>query len=148
LAFQYGVQPHGDHDLLEPRGVLERSHARAVRLRRERGEPASLVRRLPAEQAPAAATQGECRDQALLAHRSDQPGSLADDREVGLHRISRGRAPASRREEPEPRTFLVRMTEPAPLGIAELLQIAIELIHAAQGVVIRSRVPETTGNFS
>lgn len=60
----------------------------------------------------------------------------------------RGRSTTAGREESEPWTFLERVPEPPTLRIAELLQVAIELIHGRQPATDRSRVPKTTGNFS
>ena len=149
LGVPVRVQAHRDHDLLQPGRVLEQRVAWTVWLGHQGAEAAPLVRRLPAEQAAtAAAAQRQGRDEALLAHDPDQPRTLTHQVQVAAARIRARRPTAAGRQKAEARTLLERVPQPAAVGIATLLEIAIQLIHAAQVAANRSRVPETTGNFN
>jgi hypothetical protein len=143
------MQPHRDHDLLQPRWMLELGLSWAAGLGRKRRKTAAGVRGLPAKQAAATASaQTQRRDEAVLTQQPDQSDALADDGEVVTRTSGKRRPTAASGEEPEPWTFLVRVPKPSTMRVAELLQIAVELIHAAETATDRSRVPETTRNFN
>jgi hypothetical protein len=145
LGVPVRVQPHRDHDLLEPAGVTERRMPRATTLWRERAEPAALVRTLPAPQArPAAAAEFHCGREASLTGDAQQPRALADDAQL-VAAVPLWWPSATRGKEPKARAFLVRVPQPAAVGVATHVGIAEDLIHARH---VSPDVSKTTWNLN
>src|SRR2546425_6026653 len=121
------LQAHRDHDLLDPAGVRTVWLAWSAALGQERGEPAPLVCRLPAEEArPARVAKIEHRSDALLAHDPKEPGARADRGEPAARLCHPGRTAAACRQEAEPRPLLVGMPKPAAVGVADLVRAPSE----------------------
>jgi len=140
------VQAHRDDHLLDPGGMLEHAASWSKPLRDECGQSAALVRLLPApERHPAAGPELERRGQIVCASGPQDAGTLANHAEVAAGQLRSGRTTAPRSEESEPRSFLVRVPQPAALGVAKLLLVAEDLIHSRHA---SGAVSETTGNLT
>ena len=161
LGVPVRVQAHRDHDLLDPGGVRRRGMPRAAPLGPQRGQATALVRGLPAEEAgPAAMTQLERRHHALVAHDAHELRALAHRREVVAWRHLARRPSTTGCEEAEPRSFLVRMPQPAAVRISGVPVANEDLIrHRTPSSLPRGEdrfdvshvfigVSETTGNFN
>ena len=120
---------------------------RAVSLRDERGEATGRVRLLPAPQRHATApAKVERRRRALVASGPHHPGALPHGVEARSWHVPQGRPTTAGRQEAEARSFLERVTEPAPVGIAQLGGIVgKDLVHPSDA---SAAVSETTGNLS
>src|SRR5712691_949184 len=150
LGVPVRMQADRDHHLLDPGRMTKRRSVRPATLRHERGKTAGGLRRLPAEKAAPAATAGRERGgHTLLTQQSHQTRALADHRQLRtVLAVSRRPASASR-QEPEARTFLVRVPEPAPVRIAKQRGVAREdLIHTSQRERSELAVPEITWNLN
>ena len=150
LGVPVRMQPHRDHDLLDPGRVLERRRTRAATLGDERRQAAPRIRRLPAKQtATAALSEREHRVQTLLADEPQQPGTGPHDLASGTRLIQPWRSATTRGEEPETQPFLVGVSKPAALRIAKLMDVACpNVVHATEVASLGCSVPETTGNFN
>ena len=124
----------------------ECGRARTAALGDEPGEAAALVRALPAPEArPTALGQRQRRADAILTGDPYQPGALAKNGEILAWPGRSWRSAPAGREESKSEALLVRVPEPAPLRVAPLMQIAIELIHGGQA---SDDVSETRGNLT
>ena len=85
------------------------------------------------------------RADAILTGDPYQPGALAKNGEILAWPGRSWRSAPAGREESKSEALLVRVPEPAPLRVAPLMQIAIELIHGGQA---SDDVSETTGNLT
>lgn len=103
LSVPVGREPHRDHDLLDPCGVLGYRVARSEGLGHKRKEAALGVRSLPAPQRrPAALTQVQGGGDALLASGAQQARTLAHEREDALARSALRRPTTAGCQEAEP----------------------------------------------
>ncbi len=159
LGVPIGRQAHSDHDQFDPRRMLEPRDARSTTFRAQREHPATLVRRLPAEQAGStAATERERSAQTVLAHRAHPSRPFPDQSElVARHRHPR-RAAAARREEAEARSLLIRVSEPAAVWVIRVAIGGEDLVRHTTSSLPRPdnrvavdhdfiAVSETTGNL-
>src|SRR4029077_20882287 len=147
LGVPVRVQAHRDHDLLHPGGVLDQRVPRPAPLGNESEQTAPRVRALPAPQARSAADPKRERGRdAVLAGDTEHAGPSADLLDLTAKGCTLGRAAPSGRQEPEARTFLVRVSKPPTLRVADLVDIVREdLVHAADPSGL---VSEITGNLN
>src|SRR5712692_288665 len=150
LGVPIRVQPHRDHDLLDPLRVLEGGMPRTTALGHECAKTAPGVRGLPAEEAAATALSvREDRLHPFLAHESQQSRAGTHDRELAARAVAGRRSSAARREETETWSLLIRVPEPATVRVADLVDVVCpDFVHAAQAALLTRSVPETTGNLS
>jgi hypothetical protein len=124
------MQSHGDDDQLEPGRMHHRGVPRTAPLGQQCGETAGGVRRLPAEQACATAhTEGQRRSDPLFAGDAKTARSQSQQREITRPDGDPRRTASARRQESKARTFLVRVSQPAPLWIMLVTMRASDLVH-------------------
>lgn len=161
LRIPVRLQPHRDHDLLEPGRMGQCWQTWSVALGHEGGKAAALVRGLPAKEAgPAATAEGECRRQSLRSQHPDQPGPRSDDGERVPRAGSAWGTASAGRQEAEPRPVLVRVPLPAAMRVADVVAAEREdLRHWTPSSLPRGEdrfepgrvftaVSITTGNFN
>src|SRR5713101_4604765 len=147
LGVPVRVQPNRDDDLLEPCRVLRRGSPRTVPLGDERGEAAGRVGLLPAPQRHARApAKIERRCEALVTSDPQHPRALPHRAQPRAWQVPLRRATTAGRQEAKAWSFLVRVTEPAPVGVAQLGGVVGEdLVHLRDA---SCAVSDTTGNLN
>src|SRR5213594_2439178 len=146
LGVPVRLQPHRDHDLLDPARMRCARRARATRLRQERLQPAALMGTDPAPERRAAADlERQRRIQPLFARHAQQLRASSRDRQHAPRLASKRWAPAAGCQEAKARTFLERVSKPTTRGIAELVLVMCPyLVHRRDA----SRVSKTGGNLT
>src|SRR5947208_3494566 len=146
LGVPVRLQPHRDHDLLDPARMRCARRARATRLRQERLQPAALMGTDPAPERRAAADlERQRRIQPLFARHAQQLRASSRERQHAPRLASKRWAPAAGCQEAKARTFLKRVSKPTTRGIAELVLVMCPyLVHRRDA----SRVSKTGGNLT
>src|SRR5713101_2144552 len=147
LGVPIRVQTHGDHDLLQPRGMRERGVARPSSLGHERGQTSALVRAQPSPERRAADGPGvQHHGEAVLPRDPHCASARTDCRDLSAPPLVLRWPAAARRQEAKPRSLLEGVSEPTPLRVTKLSLITRRnLIHGADP---KRDVSETRGNLN